>query len=99
MEEDNPIDDDFFGTVTINDDDEPLALPDSRADDDTLASLHGLLTDAFIKRIRSGKASPSDLNAARQFLKDNNISCDGPRNAKMCSLADGLPDSLPDFHQ
>lgn len=80
-------------------DDELLSLPESKADEDVLAQLHGLLTEAFIRRVRSRKATPSDLNAARQFLKDNNISCDGPRNQRLQSLADDLPDSLPDYPQ
>jgi hypothetical protein len=53
------------------------------------------LADAFITRIMAGEASPSDLNAARQFLKDNGISCDGSRNAALGALADSLPDMLP----
>ena len=69
----------------------------NKADSDQLAGLHGLLAKEFIRRIREGGASPSDLNAARQFLKDNGISCDGPRNADMRTLADDLPDSLEDF--
>lgn len=71
----------------------------SKADEDDLASLHGLLADEFSRRIREKTATPSDLNAARQFLKDNNISCDGPRNARLHSIADDLPDFLPDLPQ
>jgi hypothetical protein len=67
----------------------------SKAAESTLGDLHGLLADAFIARIMSGEASPSDLNAARQFLKDNGISCDGSRNAALGALADSLPDMLP----
>ena len=65
-----------------------------RATESALGNLHNMLAEEFIQRIRSGKASPSDLNAARQFLKDNNISCDGPQSPRMNSLVDALPDSL-----
>lgn len=70
-----------------------------KADEEELAGLHGLLADEFSRRIREKIATPSDLNAARQFLKDNNISCDGPRNPRLQSIADDLPDSLPDYPQ
>jgi|TARA_R110002110_G_scaffold370819_1_gene580813 ABC-type Zn uptake system ZnuABC Zn-binding protein ZnuA len=39
-----------------------------------LYDLQDLLIDEFIARIRSGEASPADLSAARQLLKDNSIS-------------------------
>ena len=70
-----------------------------RATADILGDLHGIIAEEFIKRIREGKASPSDLNAARQFLKDNGISCDGPQSPRMNSLVDALPDSLMDLEQ
>ena len=38
-----------------------------------LYSLQDILINEFIERIESGAASPSDLNAARQLLKDNGI--------------------------
>ena len=38
-----------------------------------LHSLQNILIDEFITRIESGEATPSDLNAARQLLKDNGI--------------------------
>jgi hypothetical protein len=37
--------------------------------------LQDILIDEFIERIKSGEATPSDLNAARQMLKDNGIQC------------------------
>lgn len=38
-----------------------------------LDQLQDLLIDEFTARIQSGEATPSDLNAARQLLKDNGI--------------------------
>ncbi len=37
--------------------------------------LQDILIDEFIERIKSGEATPSDLNAARQMLKDNGVQC------------------------
>ena len=57
-----------------------------------LNNLQDILIDEFISRINSGNATPSDLNAARQMLKDNNISAtvtnDNPMNelVKVLSL-------------
>lgn len=38
-----------------------------------LESLHLALTKEMLERIKSGEAAPADLNAARQLLKDNDI--------------------------
>lgn len=62
-----------------------------RASEDLLAELHGTLAQQFIARVKSGEATPSDLNAARQFLKDNNISCVPEANENMQHLAEALP--------
>lgn len=71
-----------------------------KADETLLNQLHGHLADEFIARIKNRTASPSDLNAARQFLKDNGISCDGPRSPQMESIMDNMPDELPmEFEQ
>ena len=42
---------------------------------DSLKNLHELLTQEFIDRVASGGATAAELNAARRFLKDNNIDC------------------------
>lgn len=72
---------------------------DGRATTDTLASLHDALADELIVRIREHKASPTDLSVARQFLKDNGISCEPGKNPKMGILVDELPDHIPDGDQ
>lgn len=45
----------------------------SKATQSQLELLHGVLAKTFIDRILSGEATAAELNAARQFLKDNNI--------------------------
>ncbi len=56
-----------------------------------LHNLQDLLIDEFITRIASGEASPSDLNAARQLLKDNDIHAAGKNDNPMANLVSMLP--------
>ena len=56
-----------------------------------LQGLQDLLIDEFIKRIESGEASPSDLNAARQLLKDNDIHAAVKSDNPMANLVSILP--------
>lgn len=61
---------------------------------DKNAKLHGLqdmLIDEFIRRIESGEASPSDLNAARQLLKDNGVMAALDNKNPMADLVSILP--------
>ena len=56
-----------------------------------LHGLQDLLIDEFIIRIQSGLATPSDLNAARQLLKDNNIHAAVKNDNPMANLVNILP--------
>jgi hypothetical protein len=56
-----------------------------------LYGLQDLLIDEFINRIESGEASPSDLNAARQLLKDNGVSATVTNDNPMANLVSILP--------
>lgn len=56
-----------------------------------LESLHTELASTLLAKIRSGEATASDLNVARQFLKDNGI--DGVKKAG--SPLDSLAASIP----
>jgi hypothetical protein len=58
---------------------------------DKLYSLQDLLISEFIQRIESGEASPSDLNAARQLLKDNGIHAQVTNENPLGNLVDMLP--------
>lgn len=64
----------------------------SRATEDLLASLHGVLAETMMQRLMSGEATPSDLNAIRQFLKDNGINTFGEEDEKIKNLSDQLPE-------
>tara|TARA_B100001059_G_scaffold95433_1_gene94624 strand:- start:2958 stop:3182 length:225 start_codon:yes stop_codon:yes gene_type:complete len=59
--------------------------------EEKLNALQGLLIDEFIARIKSGEAAPSDLNAARQLLKDNGIHAGLSKGNPLEQLADILP--------
>ena len=56
-----------------------------------LYGLQDLLIDEFITRIKSGEASPSDLNAARQLLKDNQINATVSNDNPLANLVSMLP--------
>ncbi len=56
-----------------------------------LHNLQDLLIDEFITRIASGEASPSDLNAARQLLKENDIHAAVKNDNPMANLVSMLP--------
>jgi hypothetical protein len=58
---------------------------------DKLYGLQDLLIDEFINRIQSGSATPSDLNAARQLLKDNQINATVTNDNPMANLVNMLP--------
>lgn len=69
------------------------------APESALAALHSELAKAFMARIMSGEASPADMNAARQFLKDNSITCDPDNNPELQELVKAIPttDELDDM--
>ena len=58
---------------------------------DKLHGLQDMLIDEFIRRIQSGEASPSDLNAARQLLKDNGVMAAVESKNPMADLVSILP--------
>lgn len=53
--------------------------------------LQDMLIDEFIERIKSGEAQPSDLNAARQLLKDNGVHASLKADNPMAELIKVLP--------
>ena len=56
-----------------------------------MEGLQDLLIDTFIDRIQSGEDTPALLNAARQLLKDNNISASVTKGSPMENLVNILP--------
>ena len=59
--------------------------------EEQLQELQNLLITEFISRIEGGEAAPSDLNAARQLLKDNGIHAGLAKDNPMESLVKILP--------
>jgi|TARA_X000001382_G_scaffold92360_1_gene66887 hypothetical protein len=64
-----------------------------------LGKLHEQLTEKLLERIRDPEVKASDLNVARQFLKDNNIDCVPQDNNNMSKLAEELPFKISDVLQ
>lgn len=56
-----------------------------------LYKLQDLLIDEFIARIKSGEATPADLSAARQLLKDNSVSAVATDKNPLAELVKVLP--------
>lgn len=56
-----------------------------------MEGLQDLLIDTFIDRIQNGDDTPALLNAARQLLKDNNISAAVTKGSPMDNLVNILP--------
>lgn len=60
-------------------------------DKKTLEAIHTALAKDLLARIESGEATATDLNVARQFLKDNGIDCAPDVSAPMLNLAKIMP--------
>lgn len=56
-----------------------------------LGSLFDLVCDELTDRIGSGDATPTDLNVARQLLKDNNITAHPAAASPLEQLSNALP--------
>lgn len=56
-----------------------------------LGDIHTALSEELLNRIRSGEATPTDLNVARQMLKDNNITITPASGNPLLNIAEELP--------
>ncbi len=52
---------------------EQVRVLPKKATEDKFNELHNLVTEDFLKRVRSGEASTQDLKAACDWLKTNDI--------------------------
>ena len=57
----------------------------------TLNELHEVLAQELLNRVKDPEAKSSDLNVARQFLKDNGIEAIPADNSPLKALVDELP--------
>lgn len=58
---------------------------------ETLELIHTALAEELLRKIMDGSATASELNVARQFLKDNSIDCAPQASQPMLNLAKIMP--------
>lgn len=66
---------------------------------DILQDLQTDLIRELHKRVKDGSASPSDLNVARQLLKDNNVGFLKDKHPDAKALVDDLPFDINAEHR
>ncbi len=59
---------------------------------DLLAEIHEETAKDLLRRVKSGEASPAELQAAIKFLKDNGIEAVPVAENPLGELANSLPD-------
>ena len=59
--------------------------------EELLKQLHSGLAEQLLAKVQSGEATASDLNVARQFLKDNGIDSVPKKGSPLDNLASSLP--------
>jgi hypothetical protein len=68
----------------------PIAIPEKRADEAKLGSLHGVVAEYLTLVISSGNCPPALIGAAITFLKNNSITADAATNTKLSALKETL---------
>lgn len=56
-----------------------------------LNQIHTVLAETLFDKIKNGTATSTDLNVARQFLKDNGIDCVPQASEPLLNLAKIMP--------
>ena len=64
----------------------------STATKDAMESLHKMLAETLIDRMKDADVKAGDLNVARQFLKDNHIEGMAVENSPRAALVKTVPD-------
>ena len=64
-----------------------------KATEALLYELHGAMASLWLKKLKETpeELTSAELNTIRQFLKDNNISCDASQNEQITTIIDMLP--------
>ena len=60
-----------------------------------LKELHAVLAEKLLEKVKDPDAKSSDLNVARQFLRDNGIDAVPTEGSPLQQLADELPFDIP----
>ena len=69
----------------------------AKAKEEKFDELHNLVTNEFLKRVRSGEATTQDLKAACDWLKSNDISGVAYEGNPLSKLAQVLPEIDPEL--
>ena len=70
-----------------------------KASEDKFNELHSLVTEDFLKRVKSGEASTQDLKAACDWLKINDITGVAYNGSPLDKLAKVMPKIDPELVQ
>ena len=60
-----------------------------------LKELHAVLAEKLLEKVKDPDAKSSDLNVARQFLRDNGIDAVPVEGSPLQRLAEELPFDIP----
>tara|TARA_R100000789_G_C2924872_1_gene127456 strand:+ start:182 stop:433 length:252 start_codon:yes stop_codon:yes gene_type:complete len=71
----------------------------AKATEDQFNELHTLVTNEFLKRVRTGEASTADLKAACDWLKTNDITGIAYEGNPLDKLANIMPKVNPELVQ
>ena len=75
------------------------ALEMAKAKEEKFNELHNLVTEEFLKRVRSGEATTQDLKAACDWLKTNDITGVALEGTPLAKLAAIVPKVDPELVQ
>lgn len=64
----------------------------SKANIETLNTIHDLLASHYIAKLQSGELSPAELTAVNNFLKQNDITADVVESKPMMNLVEEMKD-------
>ena len=70
-----------------------------KATEQQFNELHNLVTDEFLKRVKSGTATTQDLKAACDWLKTNDVSGVAYNGSPLEKLAQVMPKVNPELIQ
>ena len=70
-----------------------------KAEEEKFNELHNLVTEDFLKRVKSGEATTQDLKAACDWLKTNDITGVAYEGSPMDKLASIMPKLDPELVQ
>ena len=76
-----------------------MSKQQNKATENQFNELHSLVTEEFLKRVKSGEATTQDLKAACDWLKTNDISGVAIEGSPLDKLAKLMPTVDPELVQ